>query len=237
MNWEAFFTLHNDLPREGPGCPDDVVWACNCAQVPRNARILDAGCGPGADIPGLLDHAPKGQVLAVDVHAPFAAAVRAKYADDPRVRAEAMDMSQVEGPFDFIWSAGALYFLGVEKGLKTMAGKLASGGAIAFSHLTYLVDVPHQDVFDVFDNEPDVMGQADLRNLITRSGFDVLGQRILPNASWDAYNDPIRERIAQLRRDADDDLMTVLREAEAEIAMRDKHSDQFGYVLSVVRAA
>ena len=68
---EAFFTVHADLPREGPGSRADLDWAVRVAGVSDTARILDAGCGPGADIEGLLAHAPRGHVMAVDTHAPF----------------------------------------------------------------------------------------------------------------------------------------------------------------------
>jgi hypothetical protein len=44
----AFFHLHRDLPREGPGCRDDLDRALAFAEIPRGARVLDAGCGSGA---------------------------------------------------------------------------------------------------------------------------------------------------------------------------------------------
>jgi|GEM_PF-4683729 len=46
----AFFTVHRDLDREGPGEAADVHWALDVAGTPEDARILDAACGPGADM-------------------------------------------------------------------------------------------------------------------------------------------------------------------------------------------
>ena len=45
MDWEAFFTVHRGLPREGPGTAEDVAWACGLAGLPEGAVICDAVCG------------------------------------------------------------------------------------------------------------------------------------------------------------------------------------------------
>ncbi len=235
MDPEAFFTLHRDLPREGPGCRADLDWACQLAGFAPNARILEAGCGPGADIEGLLAHAPNGSILAVDKQAHFVDAVLKQHGGDPRVSTHVGDMAKLAGPFDFIWSAGALYFLGIEAGLDIMVQKLAQGGVIAFSHLVFTVATPEQVLLDAFADEPDVMGHMALQNLIEGAGFRIEGQRLLPSASWDAYYDPMRKRIASLRGQDNATLASVLDAHETEIRIRDDFGAQFGYVLSVVR--
>lgn len=231
----AFFTLHQDLPREGPGTADDVLWACELAGLATDARILDAGCGPGADIGPLLDYARDGTVLAVDTHAPFVQAAQARHGSDARVTCRAMDMGDADGPFDFIWSAGALYFLGIAAGLDKMRHKLAPGGALAFSHLVYTVDTPDPALRAMLDGEPDIVGRADLRDLIARAGYRLEGERVLSEAAWATYYTPMQARIDALRGDADADLQQVLTEGQAEIDMWRRFGAQFGYVLSVVR--
>ena len=235
---EAFFIVHRDLPREGPGSDEDVLWATGLAGIARDARLLDAGCGPGADIPALRASAPDGHVVAVDAHAPFVEQARALVVNDPQVTLVAGDMAAVGGPFDFIWCAGALYFLGIEPGLETLREKLAPGGAIAFSHLTYLVPDPAAELRTALEAElPDIGGPDALAARIRAAGFEVLGQRILPHASWQAYYGPMRARIATLRPAADAALTVALDECEAEAALYDRLGDQYGYTLSVVRPA
>ena len=238
MNWEAFFTLHQDLPREGPGSRADLDWACKRAELRSDAKILDAGCGPGADIDGLLAHAPDGHVTAVDAHGPFVAQARAMHGDDPRVTFITGDMAKVEGPFDFIWCAGALYFLGLENGLEVMAEKLAPGGTIAFSHLLFIVAHPDPELRDILKAEvPDIAGPAELKTRIKAAGFDLMGARTLPNSSWDAYYGPMAERIAKLRPGADAELTQILDNNEAEMGLRARFPNQFSYSLSLVRPA
>ena len=66
-----FFTLHRDLPREGPGERGDVAWAAEMAALAPDARICEAACGPGADIPALLFAAPEANLIGFDLHQPF----------------------------------------------------------------------------------------------------------------------------------------------------------------------
>ncbi|MGI9388916.1 MAG: class I SAM-dependent methyltransferase [Boseongicola sp.] len=233
---EAFFTLHCDLPREGPGSREDLDWAVEKANLLGDARIFDAGCGPGADIEGLLAHAPKGNITAVDAHPPFVEAVRARWGEDRRVKAIEGNMRDIEGPFDFVWSAGAVYFLGVETGLPLLGSKLAPGGSIAFSDLVYLDPDPDLTLRTYLDSEvPFMRTHADLAKTIDNLGIQSLGQRVLPNSSWEEYYAPMEKRIAKLRPSADSTLTDVLDAGETEIAMWRQYSDQFGYVLSVVR--
>ena len=78
------------------------------------------------------------QITAVDSHPPFIEAIRARY---PQVTAFAGDMATAEGPFDFIWCAGALYFLGLSSGLAAFRPRLAETGAIACALASCLLDL------------------------------------------------------------------------------------------------
>lgn len=235
---DAFFTLHADLPREGPGDRASLNWAVTTGEVARDARILDAGCGPGADIEGLLAAVPAGRVVAVDSHAPFIARVNARWGTEPRVTARLGDMGAEEGPFDFIWSAGALYALGIEEGLRLMRGKLAPGGTLAFSELVWLVANPAPDLTAALTAEyPEVGGLDELKRRITSAGFDICGLQPLPDAAWEAYYAPMEDRIRRLRLGADERLAAVLDAGQAEIDLWRTNRMSFGYVLTVVRPA
>ncbi|WP_300513473.1 class I SAM-dependent methyltransferase [Aliiroseovarius sp.] len=232
---EAFFTLHCDVPREGPGDAASVAWAMDLAGRARDARILDAGAGPGADIAGLLTGAPEGHVTAIEAHAPFVERIRTAWAGDARVTAHVGDMGQPGGPYDFIWCAGALYFLGITDGLKAWRDVLTPGGAIAFSELTLFAEHADPDVLTLREGYPAFAGLDTLKSRIDAAGYELLGLRQLPDAAWEAYFQPLETRIAMLRPGADDNLTAVLDEQAAEIALWRRARDQFGYTLAVVR--
>lgn len=234
MDWDAFFKLHDDLPREGPGTDADVAWACQLGNVPPHARIMDAGSGPGGDIPALLNAAPEGRVLAVDMHPGFVGTVSARFADDKRVTAKSDSMMREKGPFDLIWSAGAVYFVGVAEALNTWRKALAPEGVIAFSEPCLFRPAPDAAVKTLFEGLlPD--DEAGISAKVTAADFEILGTRRISDDGWEAYYQPMEAKIDSLRGTADDALNTVLDEAEAEIATWRKHHDDFGYLLIVAR--
>ncbi len=233
---DAFFTLHRGLPREGPGDRESLDWALGLAGVRPDARILDAGCGPGADIEGLLAHAPAGHVTAIDAHSGFIVQIKTRWGDDRRVTAHAGDMARPGGPYDLIWCAGALYFLGITEGLRAWHAVLAPGGSVAFSELVWLTGTRDPVIEAAWSAEyPAIAGIETLKTRIATAGYETLGVHILSDAAWEAYFKPIEERAAGLFPGADADLAAVLDEAEAEIAMWRTHRREVGYALAVVR--
>ncbi len=230
----AFFTLHADLPREGPGEPADVAWAAQMAGVTAQARILDAACGPGGDIAALLAAAPQGHVTGIDLHAPFIAAARAQWHNTPRVTLLTGDMTTPQGIFDFIWCAGAVYFLGIEAALTAWRGRLAPGGAIAFSEPCFFTDAPSDGARAFWDGEGHVGTEDDIAKRIAAVGYKMMATRRLSSAAWEAYYKPQAARIAKLRPTADATLSTVLDTAEREATLWRTHKTETGYVLIVV---
>lgn len=229
---EAFFRLHDGLEREGPGSAEDVAWAAALAGVHRNARMLDAGCGAGADVPALLAAAPEGHVVAVDAHEPFVERVRAAHAGDPRVVARAGDMLEPEGPFDLIWSAGAVYFRGIATALAGWREALAPGGAVAFSEPCFFVDTPSEGARAFWDGH-ETLFEAELACAVEDAGYRTLGARRLSDEAWEAYYGPLDARVALLRPGADAALSAALDQSETEAAGWRAHRRETGYLLTV----
>ena len=233
-----FFKIHSELVREGPGDRESLDWALRQAGVARNARILDAGCGPGADIAGLLAHAPAGEMVAMETHAPYAAKAQAAFGGDPRVTVLDGDMACPPGRFDLIWSAGAVYFMGVTAALDAWRGHLAKGGAVAFSHLGWRVAQPAPAARAFWaEGYPGMTDAAGIVAQVAAAGYRVQAQRWLPSAAWAAYYDPLAARIAALRDGADADRTAALDAEQAEIDLWRAHGDDYGYLLIVARPA
>ncbi len=247
MNRKAFFTLHRDLPREGPGERSDVSWAAEVLGLKRDARICDAACGPGADIPALLFAAPEARVTGFDLHQPFVDDAAARFARDDRVtilrgRLIADDADDLPdpvdlGPFDLIWCAGAAYFHGVTEVLRAWRPALAPGGAIAFSDAVYLTDTPCAAVRQNWAEYPAMTVADGVAARIKAAGYEIVQTRVLGDAAWEGYYGPTERRIEKLRPGADAALTQVLDEAAQEARVWREHRDEFGYLLSIVRPA
>lgn len=234
-NMNAFFELHRNLPREGPGEPADVAWATRLAGVGPQAQIADVGCGPGADIDALIAAAPQGHVTALDKTPHFVEEARARWRGDGRVTILKADMAAIRNRYDMIWCAGAVYFLGVTEALTAWRKVLLPGGAVAFSEVCWFGDKRSERARNLWMQYPDMTDEAGVAARIDAAGYEVLGTRWLSDAAWEAYFGPIDQRIAALRPHADDALTHVLDEATEEAACWRAHRDEFGYLLSVVR--
>ncbi|GGF53961.1 Methyltransferase domain-containing protein [Mameliella alba] len=210
MDWEAFFAVHKDLPREGPGSAEDVAWALELAALPEGAAICDAGAGAGGDVATL---ARAGRVLAVDLQEGFVAQMQARFADLPQVTVRKDDMGRIaefaEAPFDMIWCAGALYFLGLKPGLEVMRGALKPGGALAFSEPCYFTETPSAEARAFWEDYP-TRDRAGIAAAVAAAGFEILGTRDVSDAGWEAYYQPMEARIDALRPGADARLTEML---------------------------
>lgn len=234
---DAFFELHKDLPREGPGHPDDLRWVLEHIDLKDDARICDAGCGPGADVDTFLEERPSAHVTAVDAHKPFINALLARLGPDPRVMAYAGDMLKLKGPFDLIWCAGAIYFPGIEKALIAWRPSLAKGsGAVAFSASCFFPDTP-SDAARAFWGGDRAWTQAEIGEEAARAGFKITATRRLEDAAWEAYYGPQEARIAQLRPGANEDLAAVLDAGLAEAAAWRAVKQETGYLLVIAEPA
>lgn len=229
---EAFWKLHTGLPRQGPGEAADVAWAARTANVGAHAHICDAGAGSGADLEALRAAAPEGRVTAVEKHAEFVAAAAARALE--RVEVRQGDIAEIAGPYDFIWAAGSLYFLGVTHGLVRWRPALAPGGAVAFSEPCWLIPNPPEEVRRFWRRYRAMTGLSGLDARVVEAGWRTVGLRILSDAAWEAYYGPLTARLAELRETGSS---RVWDEAEEEIALWRRYGHAFGYVLSVVRPA
>lgn len=233
---EAFFTLHRDLPREGPGEAADVAWAAQMADLSQRAVMADVACGPGGDIAALLRAAPGGHVTALDQTAHFVAQARADWATDPRVTVLRADMARIANAHDFIWCAGAIYFIGVEAALSAWRKALKPGGSIAFSQICWFTDDPAPEAKTFWAAEyPEITDERGIAEAVARAGYETCATRRLSDAAWENYYTPLTARAAALRADADPALTKVLDEAKGEAALWRRHRADFGYLLSVVR--
>ncbi|NRB04613.1 MAG: class I SAM-dependent methyltransferase [Rhodobacteraceae bacterium] len=198
MDWDAFFTVHRELHREGPGLPEDVAWAL--AQLGASpARVLDAACGPGADTQTLARLLPDASIDAVEKQAHFVDEARARLdVGRDRVRLWQGDMFDLSGAYDLIWCAGAAYFVGVTEALTRWRPRLAAGGFVAFSEP--VLEAGASDAAQAFWEEyPAITDRAGIEARVRTAGYAPMASRLIQGAAWQAYYAPMEARIAALR--------------------------------------
>ncbi|MEX1368444.1 MAG: methyltransferase domain-containing protein [Nannocystaceae bacterium] len=241
---EVFFEVFEALPRQGPGslaCTRRALALCR--ELPPSPRVLDLGCGAGAQtlhLASLLD----GSILALDSHPPLVDRLRAKLSDRGlrgRVEARVDDMTTLRLPsesFDLVWSEGALYNLGLEAALPMCAGLLRPGGYLAFTDAVWRTTDPPPEVREAFADYPTMGHVADVLSLIEANGYSRVGHFDLPHeAWWDDFYSPMEQRIEALRAKYTEDAETLaeLDECAKEPQMHRRSGHHYGYTFFVAR--
>ncbi len=241
---QAFLTLHQGLPREGPG-HDDVTRDALGRLPPLlpDPVVFDLGCGPGRQTL-VLARVLRTRIVAVDLHQPFLdqlASTAAAQGLSSLIETRRADMGALDvapGSVDLIWSEGAAYNLGFAEALGRWRVLLVPGGLMAVSECTWLTCDPPAEARAFWrTNYPAMDTALENRDRAATAGLDVLDHFALPaSAWWEDYYTPLLHRIAQLRPAATGELIRVLDDTEREIDLYRKYGDSYGYVFYLLRA-
>jgi len=241
---DYFLQIYGTLPRAGPGSNELTRRALKMmAHVPESPRILDVGCGPGAQTVELL-RLTTGRVLALDLIPDMIARVKARAESagvSDRLVTLQQDMKEMafpESSFDVIWSEGAIYILGFEAGLKKIKEFVKPDGYVAVSEAVWLKSNPPPEVVGFWREYPEIDTLAVKVNVIKRIGYQIVGHFIFPPEAWtEQYYDPMEQRIAEKAEEWSGipDAEAVLREARNEISIFRQHYDYFSYAFFVMR--
>lgn len=242
---DLFFAIHKDLPREGPG--DDASTARAFSLIPGlppKPRILDIGCGPGQQT-CMLARVSGGQVTAIDNHRPFLAALE-RLALSTGLGGQIIplvgDMAALDFPdasFDVLWSEGAIYILGFERGLQEWRRLLKPGGALAVTEISWLVENLPTEALEFWRRDyPQMKSVAENLEIISRCGYQLLGHFTLPQSAWwEGYYTPLLARVERLQPEyaADPYALSLFESTREEIALYRKYADSYGYQFYVMR--
>ncbi len=241
----VFPEIHERLPREAPGSPASTLKALAMAgELPRAPRILDVGCGPGAQTLDLAK-ATRGHVVAVDIHQPFLdrlsrSAESQGLGGRIEVRNESMfTMDFPDASFDLLWSEGSLYVIGFEEGLQGWRRFLKEDARIGVSELCWTRPSPPEEAREFWEERyPGIRPVDEALTIVRRLDYVLLGHFALPESDWwDGYYGPLEKRILELReRHAHDrDALDELDGEEREIRMVRKYPGVVGYEFYVLR--
>ena len=140
---ELIIDLHKNAQRQGPGSTQDTLKALGFVDMRdnRELEILDIGCGTGGQTMTLAQNV-KGQITAVDLFPEFLKTLESKSEKlglSQRIRTLKSSMDDLtfqNEEFDLIWSEGAIYIMGFEKGIENWKHFLVDGGYLAVISLT-----------------------------------------------------------------------------------------------------
>lgn len=179
------------LERQGPGSPEVTIKALSFIDnLTDKSLITDVGCGSGGQTMILAQNAP-GNITGIDLFPTFIDLLNANAKRlnlHNRVKGVVGSMESL--PFqneslDLIWSEGAIYFMGFERGLREWSKFLKKGGYVAVSEASWFTNErPEEinnfwnDAYPGIDTIPNKVAQ--MQNV----GFIPVANFILPENCW-----------------------------------------------------
>ncbi|SHI82782.1 Methyltransferase domain-containing protein [Tangfeifania diversioriginum] len=179
------------IERQGPGSPEVTRKALSFIDnLNDKSRIADLGCGTGGQTMVLAQNAP-GQFTGVDLFSKFIDLFNQntkKLNLQNRVKGITGSMENLpfqEEEFDLIWSEGAIYNIGYERGLNEWRKSLSPGGFIAVSEASWFTEKRPEEIhkfwmeaYPEIDTIPNKVAQ------LQKAGYVPVATFILPENCW-----------------------------------------------------
>lgn len=244
--YQLLLDLHKHANRQGPGGQAETKLALDLSMVDKSEplNIADIGCGTGASTLELARQL-NATITAVDFLKEFLDVLEKRAAEagvSEKISTLLCSMENLpfeDEEFDMIWSEGAIYNIGFEKGLNAWKQYLKPGGILVVSEITWITGARPQELQQHWDNEyPEIDVASSKISLLEKCGYSPIGYFVLPEHCWiDNYYEPLQESFDDfLHRNGNSDEVRSIVEAERrEIKLYKKYKDYFSYGMYIAR--
>ena len=237
MNNNILSELHRDLVLERPGRLDYTQTAFEVLPNLDKPNILDIGCGNGE--PTLeLARLSNGNIIGIDIDQRALDQLEKKVIEQnlsDRIKIVNMSMFNLDFPsetFDIIWSEGAIFQIGFEKGLKEWRRFIKPDGFLVIHEMCWLEPDPPQEIREywqkMYSGITTIQKNLDM---IPACGYSILDYFPLPEDAWGKlYFDPLEERINTFREKYKNDskVQSILDKEQREVDLYRNYPKWYG---------
>lgn len=181
----------SSIERQGPGSPEVTIKALSFIDgLSGESRIADIGCGTGGQTMVLAQHAP-GQITGIDLFPDFINLFNQNAGNlnlQDRVMGIIGSMDNLpfqEEKLDLIWSEGAIYNIGFERGLNELRKFLKTGGYVAVTEASWFTEERPAEINDFWmDAYPEIDTIPNKVAQMQKAGYVPVATFILPENCW-----------------------------------------------------
>jgi SAM-dependent methyltransferase len=236
---------YSHFERQGPGSPEATLKALSFIDnISEDSRIADIGCGTGGQTIVMAEHIP-GMITGIDLFPKFIELFNQNARERNilhRVKGIVGTMENLpfeEEELDLIWSEGAIYNIGFERGLKEWRKFLKTGGFLAVSEASWFtaqrpaeIESFWNDAYPQIDTIPNKLA------ILQDAGYIPVASFILPENCWiDNYYTPqvaVQEAFLKLHT-GNSSVRDFIMTEQHEAALYQKYKEFYGYVFYIGR--
>jgi len=232
----------SNVERQGPGSPEITIKALSFIDnLTDKSRIADIGCGTGGQTRVLAKNAP-GQITGIDLFPLFIdmfnSSARMQNLQD-RVKGIAGSMENLsfkDEELDLIWSEGAIYNIGFERGLNEWRRFLKTGGYIAVTEASWFTEERPSEISEFWEAYPEIDTIPKKVAQLQKAGYVPVATFILPENCWTEhfFLPQVAAQELFLRKHAGNKAAEELVSyARQEAQLYDKYKEYYGYVFYI----
>ena len=144
-----------------------------------------------------------------------------------------------DGELDVIWSEGAIYHIGFEKGAADWRRYLKAGGHLVASEITWITDSRPQNIEEHWNSEyPEIdVASAKIR-VLEKHGYSPIGYFVLPEHCWlDQYYRPMQASFEDFlnRNGNSEEAREIVAAEQSEIDLYKTYKDYISYGVYIAK--
>lgn len=141
--------------------------------------------------------------------------------------------------FDVIWSEGAIYHIGFERGVSEWKRYLKVGGRLVVSEITWITSSRPPELQKYWEREyPEIDVASSKIDVLEKNGYSPMGYFVLPEHCWlENYYRPMQNRFEDfLKRNGNSDEARAIVEAEnREVELYEEYKAHYSYGMYIAR--
>ncbi len=233
------------MKRQGPGSPEMTLKALDfIGHLTEESQLADVGCGTGGQTMLLGQHSPA-KITGIDLFPRFIELFNTQAAElglHARVKGVVGDMAALpfgENELDVIWSEGAIYNIGFQRGLHEWQRLLKPGGYLAVTEASWFtaerpeeIHAYWKEAYPEIDTIPVKLAQ------LQEAGFIPTASFILPENCWTYhfYVPQIQAQAEFLKKyPGNKTAENLIANQRHEAEMYSRYKDFYGYVFYIGR--
>jgi ubiquinone/menaquinone biosynthesis C-methylase UbiE len=245
FDFQLICEYFSSIERQGPGSPEATLKALSFIDnLNAESRIVDLGCGTGGQTMTLAQNAP-GNITGIDLFPEFIQLFNQnaeKLNLQERVKGEVGSMDNLpfqEEELDLIWSEGAIYNIGFERGLTEWRKFLKTGCFVAVSEASWFTDERPEEIENFWLNAyPEIDTIPNKVAQMQKAGYIPVATFILPENCWTEhfYQPQLRAQEIFLKKYAGNPTAEELVANERrEAELYGRYKSYYGYVFYIGR--